>query len=99
MNRSDSIKAEPAVEQPKAAQAEQAPKAAKVKEEKAIDLNTVEGQKEYAKQVDQGESARELLEQAVPYIKGGSDQDYAGSPERWKNLKERIEAYLVLNKS
>lgn len=58
---------------------------------------TVEGQKQKAREVDQGESARELLEQALPYVGNAGFKDYSGSPDYALKLRERIEAYLLLN--
>lgn len=59
-------------------------------------LITVEGQREKAEEVYQGESAEELLEQARPYVKLGGFVDYSGSPEATGKLADRIDAYFVL---
>lgn len=75
------------------------PKAAKVNENARKSVakpDTVEDKKERAKEVDQGESAEQLLEQARPYVKLGGFVDYSGSPEAVTKLAERIDAYFVL---
>lgn len=57
---------------------------------------TVADKKKEAKEVDEGETAEELLEQALPYVGGGTPESFVGNPERWKNVKAKIEAYFTL---
>jgi hypothetical protein len=80
------------------------PKAVKASKQEAPEVTsfegaTIEGRKQYAKTVDQGESARQLLEQALPYVSQTGFKDYSGSPDYVNNLRDRIQAYLELNKS
>lgn len=57
---------------------------------------TLEDDKKAAKEVSQGESAEELLAQAVGYLGKDSPEKFVGSPEREDDLKARIEAYFTL---
>lgn len=63
----------------------------------APNLGTIEGQKEAAKEVLDGESARDLLELAVGYIGPGGKEAFVGDPERWKTIRDKVEAFLLLN--
>lgn len=61
-------------------------------------VNTEEKEIEAAKEVDEGESAEQLLEQALPYVGGGTPESFVGSPERWKTVKAKIEAFFALKR-
>lgn len=57
---------------------------------------TLEDDKKAAKEIYKGESAEELLAQAVGYLGKDSPEKFVGSPEREDDLKARIEAYFTL---